>query len=115
MPPKSDLKGMKYPDKLLCIQVGMSAELRGLREWSVVQHKATHITLICQKCKNTKVIPCKPGLGGVMVPKYCDGAVENEFGDNQACGPDTFMILPHRSKFSDIQTLKLQVGLPLIH
>jgi DNA replication licensing factor MCM5 len=74
-----------------------------------LQHKATHVTIICQKCKNTKVIACKPGLGGAQIPRYCDGATENEFGDNQNCGQDSFVILPHKSKFADIQTLKLQV------
>lgn len=73
------------------------------------QHKATHITIICQKCKNTKIIACKPGLGGAQIPRYCDGGAENEFGQNNECGQDSYVILPHKSKFSDLQTLKLQV------
>ncbi len=73
------------------------------------QHKATHVTIICQKCKNTKVIACKPGLAGAQIPRYCDGGAENEFGANN-CGQESFVILPHKSKFSDLQTLKLQVG-----
>ncbi|KAK9916805.1 hypothetical protein WJX75_007272 [Coccomyxa subellipsoidea] len=71
------------------------------------KHKATHVTIICQKCKNTKVIACKPGLGGAQIPRYCDGGAENDFGANN-CGQESFVILPHKSKFSDLQTLKLQ-------
>lgn len=26
--------------------------------------KATYVTLLCKNCKNVKVIPCRPGLGG---------------------------------------------------
>lgn len=36
------------------------------------QHKATHITVMCKDCRNVKVLPCKPGIGGAMIPRYCD-------------------------------------------
>jgi hypothetical protein len=36
------------------------------------QHKATHITVMCKDCRSTKVLPCKPGIGGAMLPRYCD-------------------------------------------
>lgn len=36
------------------------------------QHKATHITIMCKDCRNVKVLPCKPGIGGAMIPRYCD-------------------------------------------
>ena len=55
------------------------------------------------------MIACKPGLGGAQIPRYCDGGAENDFGANN-CGQESFVILPHKSKFSDLQTLKLQVG-----
>ena len=32
-----------------------------------VQHKATYITLMCKACKNTKILTCKPGMGGAQV------------------------------------------------
>ena len=73
-----------------------------------VQHKATHMTIICSKCRNTKVITCKPGLGGAQFPRYCDANAEAELGADN-CGQDPYVVLPHKSKFSDLQTLKLQV------
>ena len=36
------------------------------------QHKATHITVMCKDCRNVKVLSCKPGIGGAMIPRYCD-------------------------------------------
>ena len=66
-----------------------------------MQHKATHVTIICKACKATKVLTCKPGMGGAMVPRQCDSGGE--------CGLDPFVTLPNRSKYVDQQTLKLQV------
>ncbi|CAL5225636.1 g8492 [Coccomyxa viridis] len=71
------------------------------------KHKATHMTIICSKCKNTKVLTCKPGLGGAQFPRYCDANAEAELGAEN-CGQDPFVVLPHKSRFSDLQTLKLQ-------
>ena len=66
------------------------------------------MTIICSKCKNTKVITCKPGLGGAQFPRYCDANAGAELGAEN-CGQDPYVVLPHKSKFSDLQTLKLQV------
>ncbi len=66
------------------------------------------MTIICSKCKNTKVLTCKPGLGGAQFPRYCDANAEAELGAEN-CGQDPFVVLPHKSRFSDLQTLKLQV------
>ncbi|KAK9810367.1 hypothetical protein WJX72_009530 [[Myrmecia] bisecta] len=72
------------------------------------RHKATHITIMCKDCKNTKVITCKPGMGGAMIPRACDqgGGIPGVGGDG--CGMDSYIMLPHRSKYVDQQTLKLQ-------
>lgn len=78
-----------------------------------LQHKATHVTVICTSCKNTRVIPCKPGLGGAAIPRTCTAAAESEMGDAQ-CGLDPFVILPHKSNFVDQQTLKLQASACLV-
>ena len=66
------------------------------------------MTIICSKCKNTKVISCKPGLGGAQFPRYCDAGAEAELGADN-CGQDPYVVLPNKSRFSDLQTLKLQV------
>jgi DNA replication licensing factor MCM5 len=34
--------------------------------------KATYVTLICKNCKKGKQVPCRPGLGGAVVPRSCD-------------------------------------------
>ncbi|KAH7841952.1 hypothetical protein Vadar_024731 [Vaccinium darrowii] len=34
--------------------------------------KATYVTLLCKNCKNVKTVPCRPGLGGAIVPRSCD-------------------------------------------
>ena len=34
--------------------------------------KATYVTVICKNCKNTRQVPCRPGLGGAIVPRSCD-------------------------------------------
>lgn len=30
------------------------------------------MTLICKNCKNLRQVPCRPGLGGAIVPRSCD-------------------------------------------
>lgn len=39
---------------------------------SKTRAKATALTVQCKDCKNVKVIPCRPGLSGVMIPRSCD-------------------------------------------
>eukprot|EP00899_Mesostigma_viride_P028700 jgi/Mesvir1/9014/Mv21302-RA.1 len=74
--------------------------------------KATSITLQCSNCKNTKVIPCKPGLGGAAVPRTCDynagAALNGAAGTETKCPLDPYVVLPERSTYVDQQTLKLQ-------
>ena len=74
-----------------------------------MQLKSTYITVQCRTCKNTKRLTCKPGMGGVAVPMYCDmgGAPGGDAGD---CGPNPFEILPSKSAYVDQQKLKLQVS-----
>lgn len=69
--------------------------------------KATYLTIQCKECKNTKRIVCKPGVGGAMIPRYCDqGGAPGMQGSS--CGADSFSILPNRSGYVDQQQLKLQ-------
>jgi len=39
---------------------------------SRVKAKATHVTLICKNCRSVRTVPCRPGLGGAIVPRSCD-------------------------------------------
>lgn len=74
-----------------------------------LQHKATHVTIICKSCKAIKVITCKPGMGGALVPRVCEGNSVRMGEGAEGCGLDPFVTLPNRSKYVDQQTLKLQV------
>lgn len=75
---------------------------------ALVQLKATFLTIQCKECKNTKRVVCKPGVGGAMIPRYCDmGGAPGQTGND--CGVDPFSILPNRSGYVDQQQLKLQV------
>lgn len=74
------VRGPRAPDlvvmPLRCMVCRLPfANLSMLKAQSVVgcaQHKATHITVMCKDCRNVKVLPCKPGIGGAMIPRYCD-------------------------------------------
>ncbi|KAL4571399.1 hypothetical protein LXL04_018158 [Taraxacum kok-saghyz] len=67
--------------------------------------KATYVTLLCKNCKNVKVVPCRPGLGGAIVPRSCDHVAQ--MGETP-CPIDPWLVVPDRSKYVDQQTLKLQ-------
>ena len=39
---------------------------------SKTKAKATYVSLLCKNCRNVKSVPCRPGLGGAIVPRSCD-------------------------------------------
>ncbi|KAL6973941.1 minichromosome maintenance protein 5, partial [Sarracenia purpurea var. burkii] len=67
--------------------------------------KATYVTLLCKNCKNVKTVPCRPGLGGAIVPRSCDHIPQP---GEESCPIDPWIVVPDRSKYVDQQTLKLQ-------
>ncbi|CAA3005115.1 DNA replication licensing factor MCM5 [Olea europaea subsp. europaea] len=67
--------------------------------------KATYVTLLCKNCKNIKVVPCRPGLGGAIVPRSCDHVPQP---GEDPCPIDPWLVVPDKSKYVDQQTLKLQ-------
>ncbi|XP_058731947.1 DNA replication licensing factor MCM5-like [Vicia villosa] len=67
--------------------------------------KATYVTLICKNCKKGKQVPCRPGLGGAVVPRSCDHIPQP---GEEPCPIDPWLIVPDKSKYVDQQTLKLQ-------
>ena len=73
-----------------------------------MQHKATHVTIQCKDCKNTKEVRCKPGMGSAAIPRVCDSNVQDGPGNPDKCSLDPYQVLAHRSKFVDTQRLKLQ-------
>ncbi|EKX46259.1 MCM5 DNA replication licensing minichromosome maintenance protein 5 [Guillardia theta CCMP2712] len=68
--------------------------------------KATMITLQCKSCKKLVNVLVKPGLHGCSFPRACEG---NPGADlQQKCPLDPFQVLSDRSKYVDLQTLKIQ-------
>ncbi|KAH7297734.1 hypothetical protein KP509_25G009500 [Ceratopteris richardii] len=67
--------------------------------------KATYVSLICKNCKNVKTVPCRPGLGGAIMPRTCDHVTQP---GEEPCPVDPWVIVPDKSKYVDQQTLKLQ-------
>ncbi|OAY69397.1 DNA replication licensing factor MCM5 [Ananas comosus] len=72
---------------------------------SRVKAKATYVTLMCKNCKNIRTVPCRPGLGGAIVPRSCDHVAQP--GEDE-CPLDPWIAIPDKSKYVDLQTLKLQ-------
>ncbi|KAI5659060.1 hypothetical protein M9H77_27853 [Catharanthus roseus] len=67
--------------------------------------KATYVSLMCKNCRNLKIVPCRPGLGGAIMPRSCDHAPQP---GEEPCPIDPWIIVPDKSKYVDQQTLKLQ-------
>ncbi|KAK9706033.1 hypothetical protein RND81_07G100600 [Saponaria officinalis] len=67
--------------------------------------KATYVTLLCKNCRNVKLVPCRPGLGGAIIPRSCDHIPQP---GEEPCPLDPWLVVPDKSKYVDQQTLKLQ-------
>ncbi|KAF0921118.1 hypothetical protein E2562_038651 [Oryza meyeriana var. granulata] len=72
---------------------------------SRVKAKATHVMLLCKNCRSVKTVPCRPGLGGAIVPRSCDHVPQP---GEEPCPLDPWIAVPDKSKYVDLQTLKLQ-------
>ncbi|XP_062078304.1 DNA replication licensing factor MCM5 [Humulus lupulus] len=72
---------------------------------SRVKAKATYVTVMCKNCKNVQRVPCRPGLGGAIVPRSCNHVPQ---AGEEPCPIDPWVVVPDRSKYVDQQTLKLQ-------
>ncbi|TVU27892.1 hypothetical protein EJB05_19393 [Eragrostis curvula] len=72
---------------------------------SRVKAKATHVTLVCKNCRSVRTVPCRPGLGGAIVPRSCDHVPQP---GEEPCPLDPWIAVPDKSKYVDLQTLKMQ-------
>ncbi|KAK1323008.1 hypothetical protein QJS10_CPA02g01234 [Acorus calamus] len=90
--------GAEYMSKLVKIAGIVIAASR-------TKAKATYVTLLCKNCKNVKTVPCRPGLGGAIVPRSCDHVPQP---GEEPCPLDPWVVVPDKSKYVDLQTLKLQ-------
>ncbi|KAL5547659.1 hypothetical protein UlMin_002890 [Ulmus minor] len=72
---------------------------------SRVKAKATYVTVMCKNCRNVQRVPCRPGLGGAIVPRTCNHIAQ---AGEEPCPIDPWVVVPDKSKYVDQQTLKLQ-------
>ncbi|RLN09616.1 DNA replication licensing factor MCM5 [Panicum miliaceum] len=72
---------------------------------SRVKAKATHVTLLCKNCRSVRIVSCRPGLGGAIVPRSCDHVPQP---GEEPCPLDPWIPVPDKSKYVDLQTLKMQ-------
>lgn len=72
------------------------------------KHKATKVTIQCRTCKNTKILPCKPGMGGTLIPRQCEGSPVADGAPRNDCGLDPYEIVADRAQCLDQQIIKLQ-------
>ncbi|KAJ3070416.1 minichromosome maintenance protein 5 [Podochytrium sp. JEL0797] len=68
--------------------------------------KGTHIQIMCKSCRHTKVLPVGSGITGIQMPRKCDG--EPIEGTSKDCPLDPYLVIHDKSRFVDMQTLKLQ-------
>ncbi|KAJ3387894.1 minichromosome maintenance protein 5 [Entophlyctis sp. JEL0112] len=68
--------------------------------------KATHIQIMCKACRHTKNVPISGGFSGIQLPRKCDG--EPVDGQPKECPLDPYLVIHEKSRFIDMQTLKLQ-------
>ncbi|WRX32916.1 MCM domain - like 9 [Theobroma cacao] len=61
---------------------------------SRVKAKATYVQLICKNCKSPRTVPCRPGLGGAIVPRSCDHVPQP---GEEPCPIDPWLVVPDRS------------------
>ncbi|MCO5606155.1 hypothetical protein L7F22_060342 [Adiantum nelumboides] len=90
--------GAQYISKLIKVSGIVIASSR-------TKAKATYVSLMCKNCKSVKLVPCKPGLGGAIMPRSCDHVAQP---GEEPCPVDPWVIIPDKSKYVDQQTLKLQ-------
>jgi len=100
-----DIKPEQYVSRLVIVPGIVTSASRP-------KHKATRVTLQCRTCKTSKIMFCKPGLGGTMVPRKCEAgagldAAATGRGSNE-CGLDPYIVIADRAHCLDQQSLKMQ-------
>ncbi len=76
---------------------------------SRTKSKATRLAIQCKTCRSVKYLAMGAGFGGTVVPRICDQAAANPDASAEGgCGLDPYLVMPEKSKFADIQTLKMQ-------
>lgn len=102
----SEAFGPRGVRQLSSARVSKLVQLPGIiTSSSKPKHKASYLTVQCKDCHATQVVPCKPGLGGALLPSRC--ANRNPVTDEQ-CSLNSWVVLGERSRYVDQQTLKLQ-------
>ena len=77
---------------------------------SSIKMKTCHLQ--CRACGQEKDINVPNGFGGLKIPRICESSKSQKGG--QKCPMDSYMIIQEKSKFIDVQILKLQEAPELI-
>ena len=72
---------------------------------SRVKAKAIYVTLMYKNCKSIKTVALRPGLGGAIIRRSCDHVPQP---GEEPCPLNPWIAAPDKSKYADLQTLKLQ-------
>ena len=69
--------------------------------------------LQCRNCGNMKYIPVKSGFSSFKIPRQCDNS--KLIGEQrEKCPLDSYISVPEKSQYIDVQTLKIQEAPELI-
>ncbi|KAF8067409.1 MCM5 [Scenedesmus sp. PABB004] len=91
---------------LASTRVSQLVQLSGIiTSASKPKHKASYLTVQCKECRATQAVPCKPGLGGALLPRRCE---TRDPVTNAQCPLNSWVVLGERSRYVDQQTLKFQ-------
>lgn len=73
------------------------------------KHMAHTVTVMCRNCRLETTFTSTPGMNGITLPRTCTLSTGAGGSSGQSCPLDPWVVLPEKSSFSDLQTLKIQV------
>ena len=71
------------------------------------QIKTSECVVQCRNCGNIKTIKVNGGFEMIQIPRMCD-STRMPTEKKEKCPVDSYMIVPEKSKYIDVQTLKIQ-------
>ncbi|MCQ2820122.1 MAG: hypothetical protein MJ252_22885 [archaeon] len=78
------------------------------------QIKTCDCYLQCRNCGNVKRIKVGSGFEQLQIPRMCDSAKNLPPESKEKCPLDSYMVVPDKCKYIDVQTLKIQEAPELI-
>ena len=78
------------------------------------QIKTSNCVVQCRNCGNIKRIKVNGGFEQIQIPRVCESAKNLPAESKEKCPLDSYIIVPEKSKYIDVQTLKIQEAPELI-